>query len=161
MIDKVYSAEIAIQGDKVLRFIHSTNEVVIYEVIGFVSPTITIKDYRNQGIHALYSFIQSGDVASFLSEFCSPAQVTLNFHDDNNIIIELFASRNEQPEQMLWIAVGLRDSIPVYDYIFDIAQPFGEDSFAFASLFNIPMIRVDPHSAAFVSGEYNQNVYDR
>ncbi len=130
-------AEISIQGDRALRFVNCAQGRAVYDVIGFNNPAITIIDYRRCGLNAIHALLGGGDAENFASEFNLPARVELQ-NDHGNILIELNDPQDEQPGQMLWIAVGLQESIPVYEYLFESMAPLGNNAFSFVALFNIP-----------------------
>lgn len=131
-------AEIAIQGDMVLSFINCTQERAIYEVIGFDEPKIVIIDYRPHCINAIRRSLRTGDLNNFAPIFNTSAQITLQEEDDGSILIELSKPNNNQPDKMLWIAIGIQDSIPVYEYLFERIASLADDTFAFIALFEIP-----------------------
>jgi hypothetical protein len=132
-------AEISIQGNRVFRFVNSTQDRAVYDVIGFNNPSITIIDYRQRGLDAIQQLLETGQVNNFAEEFNSPARIELQSDENDNILIELDEiGSNNIPTHMLWIAVGLRDSIPVYDYCFELLAPLKNGSFALATIFNIP-----------------------
>lgn len=133
-------AEIAIQGDHALRFVNCTQDRVIYDVIGFEKFAMTLIDYRKAGLMAIQMLLQTGKLFEFAPTFNSPAQVSVEQDDNGAILIELDDIGDEQPAQMLWIAIGIEDSIPVYDYIFELIAPLADRTFAFLALFNIPAI---------------------
>jgi len=133
-----YLAEIAIQGDQVLSFINCTQERAIYEVIGFDEPRIVLIDYRPHGINAIHELLETKNLHNFAPVFNTPALITLQEGDDGAILIELNEANESQPDKMLWIAIGSRDSIPLYDYLFEQINPLEDDRFAFIALFEIP-----------------------
>ena len=133
-----YIAEIAIQGDQVLSFVNCTQERAIYEVIGFDEPKIIIVDYRQKPIQAVYKLLEAGDTHQFAPIFNNPALLTIQEDVDGTLLVELNESKSLLPDKMFWIAIGIQDSIPVYDYLFERIAPITEDSFAFVALFEIP-----------------------
>lgn len=153
-----YIAEIAIQGERVLRLIDYTQERAIYEIVGFIKPVITLIDHRPFGIRAIQNLLRTGDLLSFAPEFNVPARVGIQNADNDKILIELYDTDDHQATHMLWIVVGLRDSIPVYDYVFEIITPLEDDSFAFVALFAIPKEKIcaPDHSAGSLGCEYSR-----
>lgn len=131
-------AEVAIQGDEVLSFINCTQERGIYEVIGFEEPRVTIIDYRQQGVDAIHRLLKTKGFAEFAPAFNTPALVTIQEEDDGSVLIELNESNVGKPDKMLWIPIGIQDSIPVYKYLFERVAPLTDDTFAFIALFEIP-----------------------
>lgn len=134
-------AEVAIQGDEVLSFINCTQERAVYEVIGFEEPKIIIIDYRPQGINAINRLLKTKDFFEFPPIFNAPALVTIQEEDDGSVLIELNESNAGKPDKMLWIPIGIRDSIPVYKYLFERIAPLTDDTFAFIALFEIPGLK--------------------
>ncbi len=135
-----FFAEVAIQGDEVLSFISCNQEQAIYEVIGFDEPKISLIDYRRKGIDAIHELLETRDLHKFAPVFNASALVTLQEEDDGSVLIELNEPEGDQPYTMLWIAIGIRDSIPVYDYLFERIAPLMDDTFAFIALFEIPKL---------------------
>ncbi|MFZ5857699.1 MAG: hypothetical protein ACOYZ6_12775 [Chloroflexota bacterium] len=133
-----YIAEIAIQGDQVLSFVNCTQERAVYEVIGFDEPKIIIVDYRQKPIQAIYKLLATGDAHQFAPIFNNPALITIQEDVDGTLLVELNESNGLLPDKMFWIAIGIRDSIPVYNYRFERIAPLTEDAFAFVALFDIP-----------------------
>lgn len=131
-------AEIAIQGDQVLSLVNCTQERAVYEVIGFDEPKIVIVDYRQKPIRALCELLETGNIRNFAPIFNSPSMITIQEDADDTVLIELSESNGLIPDKMFWIAIGIRDSIPVYDYHFEWIVPISEEAFAFIALFDIP-----------------------
>jgi hypothetical protein len=149
------TADIAIQGDRVLRFVNCTQERAIYEVIGFSDPSITIIDYRLNGLKAIHELLKTDAKANFASKFNAPANIELQYDHNGNILIELNDIGNNHPDRMLWIVIGLQDSIPVYNYLVERIAPLGDGTFAFAALFNIPVfdLKTNGYSEGFLGCE--------
>lgn len=131
-------AEIAVQGDEALFFIDSSSNKAIYEVIGFDEPKIIIIDYREKGINAINSLLKTNNARDFAPVFNTPALVTLQEEEDGSMLIELNEPLNDPIEKMLWIAIGIQDSIPIYEYFFERIAPLSDNTFAFIALFEIP-----------------------
>jgi hypothetical protein len=131
-------AEIAIQGDQVLSFINCTHDRAIYEVIGFDEPKIVIIDYRRSSIDALHELLESGNLYNFAPVFNTPAQITLQEEESGEVMIELNKASDPNPDKMLWIVIGIKDSLPIYEYLFERISPLTDGSFAFLALLQIP-----------------------
>jgi hypothetical protein len=134
----VGTAEISIQGERVLSFMDCEEDRAIYEVIGFKNPKITIIDYRRSGIKAIQDLLKTSKLYDFAPRFNMPAKVTIQSDEDGNVLIELDEPGEERPTQMLWIVIGLKDSIPVYDYLFEMISPTDNGAFGYVAYFNIP-----------------------
>ena len=78
---------------------------------------------------------------NFAPVFNTPALITLQEGDDGAILIELNEPNESQPDKMLWIAIGIQESIPVYEYRFERIAPLTDDTFAFIALFEIPNLK--------------------
>ncbi|HOU14103.1 MAG TPA: hypothetical protein PKZ84_13405 [Anaerolineae bacterium] len=128
-------AHVEIQGKRVLSFEPPARNPVEYRVIGFDTPSITLHDYRVAGLKAIADVERTRSVATFATRFNIPAHVTIVKQDDTHIAIELRETENADPPYRLWIAIGIRDEIPVYAYLFDVIAPLEDDSFAFAALY--------------------------
>lgn len=128
-------AHVDIQGKRVLSFEPPVCNPVEYQVIGFDAPTITLRDYRVAGLLAIADVQLTRRAEAFATGFNVPAHVTILKQDNDNISIELRETENSDPPYRLWIAIGIRDEIPVYAYVFDVIAPLADDSFAFAALY--------------------------
>jgi hypothetical protein len=154
-------AEIAIQGDRVLRFVNCTQERAVYDVIGFNNPAITIVDYRQRGLDAIRALLKTGQMMNFAPEFNTPAQVEFQSDLHGNILIELNEAENEKPAQMLWIAVGFHSAIPVYDCLFETIVSLDGDKFGLATLFNIPALEMEIENRHSESEDFLEWVYSK
>ena len=132
-------AEVAIQGERVLRFVNSTQDRAVYEVIGFNDQNITIIDYRQAGLQAIQTLHQTGDLSAFAPIFNSVGRVELWETDEGGMLIELSDSDEKLTEYVLWIAIGIEDSVPVYDYLVECIAPLEDDRYAFLALFHSPV----------------------
>ena len=129
------TAQIEIQGDRVLRFIEVNHEQAEYQVIGFDAPVITVRDHRRVGLRAITQLLDTGNLSDFAPRFNVPAYVTISDQDSSHILIELCETNDPAPAHMLWIAIGIKDCIPVYDYVFEQLVPLGSKGFAFLALY--------------------------
>ncbi len=154
MMKSICTAEVAIQGDRVLRLVNHTEERAIYEIIGFENPVITIIDFRRRGLKAISRLIKSGNLEDFAPEFNTPARLTIRYNESGISMIELNETQGEKPEHMLWIVVGLGDTLPVYDYCVESIAPLEDGSFAFVAVFTIPAISSETGSGRCFECEY-------
>jgi hypothetical protein len=129
------TAQIEIQGDRVLRFINANHGQAEYQVIGFDAPVITVRDHRRAGLRAIAQLLDTGNLNDFAPRFNAPAYVTISDQDSSHILIELRETNDPAPAHMLWIVVGIKDYVPVYDYIFERIVPLEDDSFSFLALY--------------------------
>ena len=139
-------AKIEIQGERVLRFVNSTADRAVYDVIGFENPAITIIDYRLRGLDAIQALLRTGEMAQFAPEFNTPALVSLQSDADGNILIELNEPDTESPPQMLWIAIGFQGVMPDHDALFELITPLENDRLALIILFDILAIATKVNS---------------
>jgi hypothetical protein len=129
------TAQIEIQGDRVLRFTNANHRQAEYQVIGFDDPVITVRDHRRAGLRAIVQLLDTGNSCDFAPRFNAPAHVTISVQDPSHILIELRETNDPAPIHMLWIAVGIKDCIPVYDYVFERIVPLENDGFSFLTLY--------------------------
>ena len=141
MGNKVFSgiAWVAIQGDRVLRFVNCTQDRAVYEIIGFEAVNFTLIDYRIAGIQAIQRTLNTGDLVSFAPSFNMVSQVDIWETDDGGLTIELSDPNDSIPEHVLWIAIGIGNSVPVYDYVLEYFSPLplDENHFAFLSIYKL------------------------
>jgi len=136
-MNELYSglAQVSIQGDRALRFLDFTGNQARYEVIGFESVPVEIADYRIKGIQAIQELLETGDVLAFAPKFNHPASVLFTLGERGGLVIELHDT-DASPREILWIAIGLKDSLPVYDYLFEAITPLeNEEDFALIAVY--------------------------
>jgi hypothetical protein len=135
MTKKIFSgaAWVEIQGDQVLHLNHLRRKRAEYQVLGFGEP-ISLVDFRPDGLSAIRQLLKSKKVADFAARFSSPAQVKILESRTKGVVIELYRTKNDDPTHRLWIAIGIGNRIPVYDYIFDRLEPLDDERFAFLAL---------------------------
>jgi hypothetical protein len=150
------TSEIAIQGERVLRFINCTQNKAVFKVIGFKEQTITVIDYRQSGLIAIQDLLNGGELYAFAPRFNTPAKVSIQNDNKGNITIQLDEPGKERPSKMLWIVIGLEDSIPNYDYLFEMITPLDDGSYGYVAYFNIPDIDVVDQSVDFLGCEYSK-----
>lgn len=128
------TAWIEIQGKCVLRLLERHTDYSKYRIHGFQDP-ITIEDHRLTTRTALAGIMDyDRDVNEFAPQFNAPALVHIE-SDSTGTSIQLQDTDDHDPQHRLWIAIGIQDSIPVYDYIFDRLVPMNKDNFAFVALY--------------------------
>lgn len=133
-----FDVEIEIQGDNVQNLLHLSQDLAKYEVIGFDKQKIIIDDYRKDKLLSLQKLIETDRLEEFANYFNTPARITLQYNDENDILVELNETDNPLPKNMLWIAIGIQDSIPIYDYEIEWISPLPNNEFAFFAIFQIP-----------------------
>lgn len=130
-------AMVSIQGPRVLRLLECQGRCALFDVIGF-EEQIFIKDFRSNTLNAIAELDTSDDVQNFIYEFIAPALVTIKKRPDETLSIKLEDTDIVRPENMLWIAVGLEDNFPLYDYLLEYIVPFNQNSLAIVSLYRRP-----------------------
>jgi hypothetical protein len=129
------SAHVELQGDHALTYLSHTADSAEYQVNGFTSPRIFIHDYRPSSVHCLTEALQSEDFSKFAPQFNVPASIHVLSRDSGDLLIELRSTKITDPVHRLWFAIGIRDTIPVYEYLFSQIAPWEEEGFAFAALY--------------------------
>jgi hypothetical protein len=131
------SAYVAIQGKRVLRFIDFAENQVVYEIIGFTDRIVRLVDRRASGLRAISELQNTGNPVAFAPMFNGPALVTIiqdEQHDE--IQIELSEPSESTLEHILWIAIGIGDLIPVYNYIYEHIEPLDENHYALIAVYH-------------------------
>ena len=129
------ATEVAIQGDRVLRFLDCTGNQAKYEVIGFEHLPLLLIDTRQAGLQAIQELLATNDLAAFAPKFNSPAYVRV-FEDETGCVVVELNDTEHLPHHLLWIAIGLQDSLPVYPYIYEnIAALESESGCAFIGVY--------------------------
>jgi len=129
------ATHIELQGSHALRLISSHQNCADFEVIGFDDPKVTLRDYRRVSLDALVKVLETGNVHLLAPKFNIPAQVNAQVQNSGNVSIELRETDAQDPAYRLWIAIGIRERIPVYDYIFRQIAPLDDERFAFLALY--------------------------
>jgi hypothetical protein len=139
MEEEIYSgtAWIEIQGERVLHFLRLESDYAEYQVIGFLDPII-IRDFRIEGHRAIQEVLDTNKVDSFASLFNSPARIKVNKTGPRTFLIELDDTGDPDPTHRLWIAIGLDEYLPVYDYLLNRLAPLAENRFALCALYRRP-----------------------
>jgi len=128
------TALVEIQGDRALRLVSLEPDCAEYRVLGFEEP-ISIHDYRRVSLDEIKRYQMTKQVADFATRFNAPAFVMLSERPTHETRIELYDTDDADPDYRLWAAIGLRDSIPVYEYLYDRISALDNDSFAFLALY--------------------------
>lgn len=128
--------QVEIQGHRVLRLSHQSPSYAEYEVIGFEGQ-IFLRDFRPSALDALDYLVKTNDERFIADALSQPAYALIWSDESDRILIELKDSDQEAPTFFLWVAVGLVDEIPAYDYQLEFYNFFDEHTFAFVSVFHI------------------------
>jgi len=131
------SAQVSIQGERVLRFLDFTGNQAKYEIIGFEDSPVTLIDHRLNGLTAIQALLETGDLHDFAPKFNHPALVNVTQDEMGEVVIEL-NDTEDYPSCVLWVAIGLGDLVPVYDYLYENIVPFNEEGkYAFIGLYQL------------------------
>jgi len=137
MTETIFSgvAHIELQGDRALRLIDVYQDHADFEVIGFDEPRITLRDHRRVSLDALAKVLKAENVHLLALKLNTPAQANVQLQNSGDIAIELHETQAQDPAHRLWVAIGIQDRIPVYDYVFRQIAPLGDGRFAFLGLY--------------------------
>jgi hypothetical protein len=143
-------AQIEIQGPRVLRLEREpapTDPYVEFQLIAFVDPVVKILDYRRASLEVLQGAFSTWEHHLFTPRFNQPAEVTLWSPKPGDVQIDLRETADVRPDYILWMAVGMDQNLPVYNYIYrDIAQ-IDDDRCALLSIYERPRPRVASQTA--------------
>lgn len=148
MYETSVNASVEIQGPRVLEILGRTDEYADFSVIGF-DGSITLRDFRPDTLASLLAFEQGKPNHDFADHFSKPAFVDLGVVERSSMHIELRPPSHESLSYLLWIAVGLSDSIPALDFVVSAIRPFEDNLFALVALSELEadhassLIRVD------------------
>lgn len=136
MIHHIFSGcvQVEIQGPKVLRLLQRTIKFAEYEVVGF-EDKVLIQDTRSRGLQAIDYLESSGDSSYFPEEFSSPAYAQIVRDNKGKLRIHLSDSFDSDLDFILWIAIGISNEIPLYDYQHQWIEYFDQDTIGMISIF--------------------------
>lgn len=153
MVNMIFreSVHVELQGEQALTYIPQDDQVAKYRINGFEEPLVHIHDYRRIPLNALEQALKTGNLLSFSPIFNSPALMLIKPQETAELVIELHESDISDPDLRLWIAIGIRETIPVYDYLWNLIAPWGDDAFAFLALYRLKTRCQKLESAAFLA----------
>jgi hypothetical protein len=125
---------IYMQGPRVLKILDVSPDAIKCDLIGF-DDQVKIFDFRSQSLQTISQVMQSGDGSSFTQVFVQPAYAVIELFSSKRFQIMLYDTPKREPEHMLWLAVGLEDNFPVYDYLFCRISPYRDNEFAIIACF--------------------------
>lgn len=138
-------ALVEMQGLRVFSFLDKNQDYARYTLIGFSNPEVLLFDYRTEGLNAIQHVLDSGDLNTFAGKFNRPAEIRVWSPEPNRLQIELKDSRSENPEHVLWVAVGMEGGLPAYDFSFCEINPLEDGKYALLSIYAQPVLE---HAAA-------------
>lgn len=130
-------ARVELQGEEALQFIETDFKQAQYKVLGFEKIQIFITDHRAEGIDAIREVLETENVSNFAERFSSPAYVIMALSENSALQVDLYNTPETHLKNMLWIVVGMPDSMPIYNYHYYHFEPIGQDKYAFISIFSI------------------------
>lgn len=140
MNEKIFSgtAQVEVQGPRVLRFVALTDDAAEFEIIGLTKPQIQVIDKRPAVKRSMSQILKTGKVENLARYFNKPARVTI-FQEFNGILtVNLDKTRAKKPRHMLWVAIGIGEKIPYYHYKEVELQQLDDGKFALFSLYKRP-----------------------
>jgi hypothetical protein len=140
MNDTIFSgsAAVEIQGPHVLEFKSVDEKQAEFEVIGLSNPTIRLVDSRPAVCRAMRAILENGKVENLADEFNKPARVTILPAENGQMIVQLEKTRTKKPRHMLWVAVGIGEDIPYYNYQKVEIQQMDDNHYALFSVYTRP-----------------------
>ena len=140
MINDIFlgPAHIEIQGNSVLELTQVNDKEVEFLIIGLSDPPIRIIDERPSVHNCITDIMKTLRVDDFAQTFNSPAKIALQITSNGEKKVILRQTRSRNPKHMLWIAIGLENSIPYQRYIDLQVEALDDSHFALFSLYKRP-----------------------
>lgn len=136
----IYSGDIDVQlqGSPALTFVEKSNSYATFDVIGFTRP-VQILDFREASLRAIEKLLGDGRLTEFAPEFNKPAFAEIWEEENSCVMIHLHHPRsNESCRYLLWMAVGIGEEVPVYEYLYEKLSPIGKNRYALVSIYKRP-----------------------
>jgi hypothetical protein len=130
------AAWVELQGKRVLQPVNVTNEIAEYQVLGFETNSVIIRDFRPAQVKALQSAIESGQIDRLARKLNAPALVRLYKPSRSQLKIDFHETSVRDPAYRLWIAIGMDGALPVYDYKYELITSYGRDKYAYLGLYS-------------------------
>ncbi|MBX3056677.1 MAG: hypothetical protein KF770_09415 [Anaerolineae bacterium] len=131
------SVDIFMQGPRVLSISEVVSNFVECNHIGF-EEQVRILDFRRESLQVIRHALKTGDGSLFRQTFAQPAHAVIEKFPDDQFRIMLYDTRSSEPEHVLWLAVGLDENFPVYDYLFYEIVPYEGEQFAVLACYHRP-----------------------
>ena len=132
------TAAVEIQGPRVLEFVSLNKEQAEFDIIGINNPKIHVIDLRPAVKRSMKSILKTGKVEELADYFNTPARITLLPEESGQITVRLEKTRAKKPRHMLWVAIGIGEDIPMYEYKSIELQEIGTHNYALFSLYKRP-----------------------
>jgi hypothetical protein len=134
------TAQVEIQGEHVFEFISLDKNQAEFEVIGITTPVIRVIDRRFGVRHKMREILETGKVEQLADYFNRPARVTILPPETGQMVVQLEKTRAKKPRHMLWVAIGIGEDIPMYDYKKVEIQQMEGGNYALFSLYKRPRL---------------------
>ena len=126
------------QGDYVFNLLQRYPDHAEFTLVGF-GDDVVIYDYRQTTRDAVDALLAGDlDELDFAPQFNQPAFVTIETFDQLPLVFTLTETNNPDPAYRFWVAIGIGDEIPAYDYGFMYTLPYKQSHNAFLSLYLRP-----------------------
>lgn len=151
------TAQVEIQGPRVLEFVALQDKQVEFKVIGLTNPTIKLLDSRPAVRRKMKEILKTEKVEELAEYFNRPARITILPPESGQQVVLLQKTRAKKPHHMLWVAIGVGDDIPFYDFkVFDM-QEMTESSYALFSLYKRYSVALkSPNSSTLTSSPVSE-----
>lgn len=130
------AANIELQGEEALQLLELDFQHAFYRVLGFEQMRVFIADHRPESVDAVREAVDKGNSGDFAQRFSSTAFVIITHSDNSSIMIDLYETSEQIHDCMLWIAVGMPGSLPIYNYYYYHYEQIAQDLYAFLSIYS-------------------------
>lgn len=136
-MDELFAGDLNVflSGEDALEIININLGEAHLKVNGFQSPSLELRDLRSETPAAIKKYQTTHTPEDFYRVFNHPAYVEIHQKNKQEILITLAESTTPDPDNYLWIGVGLKDEIPAYDYILWEIHPNGNGKFSILAVF--------------------------
>lgn len=131
-------AQVEIQGEIALNFISLNESQAQFEVIGITQPKIRFVDHRAAVRRKMKEVLITDKVEQLAEYINCPANITIFPPENGEIVVRLEKTRSKKPRYMLWVAVGIKGDIPLYNYKRIEMQELEENIYSLFTLYKRP-----------------------
>lgn len=135
------TAQVEIQGEQVFDFISLDKNQAEFEVIGITDPVIRVIDRRAGVWRKMKEILKTEKVEQLADYFNCPARVTILPPETGQMTVRLEKTQAKKPRHMLWVAIGIGEDIPMYDYKKVEIQQMEDGNYALFSLYKRPRLK--------------------
>jgi hypothetical protein len=136
------TTQVEIQGEYVLDFISLDKNQAEFEVIGITDPVIRVIDLRAGVRRKMKEILKTNKVEQLADHFNHPARITILPPQAGQMIVRLEKTQAKKPRHMLWMAIGIGDDIPMYDYKKIEIRQMEDGNYALFALYKRPRPKV-------------------